>query len=1123
MSRQSAGNMLYARKLAEWLLEQPAESRRAELLPRGLEGFLFDIWQRLLYQSEGVREGLRMVAVAREALPQSVLALIARWEDAETVGAQFLRAARPFLLEERQQETGYSEVAFRPFHESFRSFILARLGVEGVRRQHRRLAEQLCAWPVDEGGEGFRRRYALRHAVRHLLEAGEAKRAIALCTDIEYLEAKCRESGPLDIEADLRMTFTEAQGDAQPALRALHQAIQSESHWLKHHPEVLGLLVYNRLLSLGWMEQQVREVLVFPRESPALRLRHPVSLEGGELRTLAGHEGRVLACAVTEDGRRVVSASSDNTLKIWETETGRELATLRGHERWVRTCAVTKDGQLVVSASDDGTLKVWKVETGQLQASWSGHEGSRILSCVLTADEKRVVSASSDKTLKVWDVKTGRQLGCWQGHEGGVWACAVTRDGQRVVSASSDGTLKVWHAETGRELHTWKGHEGAIRACAILPDGCRLVSASSDGTLKLWELETGRELASWHGHESEVRTCAVTGNGQQLISASSDGTLKLWEVKTGQELTSWKGHDDGVWGCAATGDGTRVVSASEDKTLKVWDVKQGRELTSRTGHRGKVLACAVAPDGRSVMSISSDGMLKEWELETGRELTSRRVHEGEVLTCAVTGDGQRVAIAPYVGTLKIQEVKTGRELASYQGHDGWMRSCAVTADGQRVVSAFSDGTLTVWSVATGRPETSWRGQEAGVTACAVTGDGLRVASASADGTLTVWEAETGRPLATWRGHDSEVLACAVAPDGRRVVSASSDGTLKVWEVPSGRCLSTLYGNNAFLSLSLVGGILCAGDTRGNVWFMHANPEQPAMKNVSTTRESYDLGIVIALKEEFKQFHELLPSCYESSRDEETSQYDYLFEYPGTGHRCVVTLIGEMNPGPAGLQTERLIRRWNPRITTMLGIAAGIHPDVKVGDVVVASQIDDYLASAKAVPGQVQGTFEFSLGGTVYQGDHELITHVRNLEFAQRAKFTAWTQACAAFLKAQLGEAQGPLIQQQLIRSTPELMDVHLASGSIVGATQDFGRWLQTQRDRTIKVLEMESPGLMAAAIKRVEPKRTLVIRGISDYGDDRKTSLDNVGAGVLRRYAMHNATKLLWALVEADFLPRHAR
>ena len=76
---------------------------------------------------------------------------------------------------------------------------------------------------------------------------------------------------------------------------------------------------------------------------------------------------------MTPDGRHVVSASSDKTLKVWELASGRAVATLQGHTDGVTACAVTPDGRHVVSASEDQTLKVWELASGRAVATLQGH------------------------------------------------------------------------------------------------------------------------------------------------------------------------------------------------------------------------------------------------------------------------------------------------------------------------------------------------------------------------------------------------------------------------------------------------------------------------------------------------------------------------------------------------------------------------------------------------------------------------------------------------------------------------------------------------------------------------------------------------------------------------------
>jgi hypothetical protein len=134
----------------------------------------------------------------------------------------------------------------------------------------------------------------------------------------------------------------------------------------------------------------------------------------------------------------VVSASFDQTVKVWDLESGRELATLQGHAAWVAACAVTPDGRHVVSASYDQTVKVWDLESGRELATLQGH-ASEVNACAVTPDGRCVVSASTDKTLRVWNLETGA---CLLTHRANAAFFAVTVTETAIIAG--DGSGAVW-------------------------------------------------------------------------------------------------------------------------------------------------------------------------------------------------------------------------------------------------------------------------------------------------------------------------------------------------------------------------------------------------------------------------------------------------------------------------------------------------------------------------------------------------------------------------------------------------------------------------------------------------------------------------------------------------------
>jgi WD40 repeat protein len=600
---------------------------------------------------------------------------------------------------------------------------------------------------------------------------------------------------------DLQLDYLRAQYPDKEALDLIHGALRLSSNVIEKDPGQFASQMVGRLV----LYQDTPAIADFTEratagtQKPWLRSLHPALDPPGTglLRTLSGHSLYVTAVAVTKDGQRAVSASYDETLKVWDLSSGRELRTLSGHTNLVNAVAVSPDGQRAVSASVDQTLKVWDLSSGRELRTLSGHSNV-VRAVAVTPDGQRAVSASDDHTLKVWDLSSGRELRTLSGHSSSVFAVAVCPDGHRAVSASLDKTLRVWDLSSGQELRTLSGHSSSVFAVAVCPDGHRAVSASSDHTLKVWDLSSGRDLRTLSGHSNWVWAVAVTPDGQCAVSASWH-ELKVWELGSGLELRTLPGHTHWVTAVAMTPDGQRAVSASWDHTLKVWDLSSGRNPTPRTlsGHSREVTAVAVCPEGQRAVSASDDQTLKVWDLSSGRELRTLSGHSREVTAVAVSPGGQRAVSASDDKTLKVWDLSSGRELRTLSGHSNVVRAVAVTPDGQRAVSASWDQTLKVWDLASGRELRTLSGHASYVTAVAVSPDGQWAVSASWDDTLKVWDLSSGRNPTprTLSGHAGSVTAVAVSPDGQRAVSASYDQTLKVWDLSSGRELRTLSGHS----------------------------------------------------------------------------------------------------------------------------------------------------------------------------------------------------------------------------------------------------------------------------------------------------------------------------------------
>jgi len=504
--------------------------------------------------------------------------------------------------------------------------------------------------------------------------------------------------------------------------------------------------------------------------------------------TLSRHYSVVNACAYSPDGSRIVSASYDKTLKIWDADHGKLLNTLTGAFSEIHDCAYSPDGRHITSTSGQ-KLQVYDAESGEELTTLSGHS-DWVNACAYSPDGNRIVSASSDRTLRIWDAKSGKELALLSGHSARVTDCAYSPDGRRIVSASWDDTLKIWDAESGDELNTLSGHKHFVVGCAYSPDGNRIISLSwEEDTIKIWDAESGVEIATMS--ECGVSACAYSPDGSHIISAF-DETIKIWDAESGVEINTLTRHSGGVSTFAYSPDGNRIVSTtgSFSGCLYIWDAKIGEENNTLTEHSDYVKAYDYSPDGNRVVSASWKGPLRIWDAESGEELHTLSGHKDEVESCAYSPDGSRIISASGDKTLKIWDAESGKELATLSGHWLWVNACAYSPDGSRIVSASGDKTLKIWNAESGEELHTLSGHRGFVESCAYSPDGYHIISAARDYNLKIWDAESGEELNTL--FHLEVAACSYSPDGSRIVSASSD-KLKIWDAKSGKELITLFG------------------------------------------------------------------------------------------------------------------------------------------------------------------------------------------------------------------------------------------------------------------------------------------------------------------------------------------
>ncbi len=327
----------------------------------------------------------------------------------------------------------------------------------------------------------------------------------------------------------------------------------------------------------------------------------------------------------------MVTASYDNTVRLWDVNSATLLKTFRGSTATVRTVALSTDGRFILAGGDDHSARVWNVDSGSSVLDLTGHSGV-VQACAISADGRLAVSGGADRGMIVWCLSNEAEAPLVRGGAGRY--AAVSDDGRMVTFDLAAGmqpgkkdrcAATIFDAASG--LPVFSGDvstqmQAGRRAVLTRADdgttiGTFLVAPSGDAQVKEKITVNGDNSLTFHtdkdevsstvAHAGAVRSVRLSADERLAVSASDDQTAKTWDLATGALVASFSGHTNYVTDAAFRPDGAVVATGSCDCTVRLWDLKPPREI--RCFNRRHPCQAFDCPDANRVESVnfSPDG------------------------------------------------------------------------------------------------------------------------------------------------------------------------------------------------------------------------------------------------------------------------------------------------------------------------------------------------------------------------------------------------------------------------------------------------------------------------------------------------------------------------------------
>jgi len=283
-----------------------------------------------------------------------------------------------------------------------------------------------------------------------------------------------------------------------------------------------------------------------------------------------------------------------------------------GHQ--IYSASYSTGGNYIVSIGYDNSIIIWNAESGIIYRTLVGLK-KRPLAGVISPLDDFVASGGEDNIVTLWDIKTSNEIATFGGIQGNIKALDISPDSKYLAAGGSDRIIRIWDINSRNLLFELKRHKSDVNALEFSSDGKTLASGGADKMLCLWDIKNGNIINSKEAHKNWISDVEFSSDGKYIASCGFDNLIEINTVPELNSVVTLKGHEDWIQTIDFSPDDKYLLSGGRDQLIILWDVKSGKILSQSEKQGQYVLSvdfCPVRPDFISSTLMSE--RLETWAI-----------------------------------------------------------------------------------------------------------------------------------------------------------------------------------------------------------------------------------------------------------------------------------------------------------------------------------------------------------------------------------------------------------------------------------------------------------------------------------------------------------------------------